>query len=356
MARRPTIEQIIAELLNRHQPIVYQSFIEAVAELRGNVVLSVFLERLERGDINAAIEALNIEPEAFSRVELAVLEAYNSGGQATVQTLPRLMDPEGQPIIFRWGVRNLPAEQAMREHAAAMVRGIAADAREGIREVLTEGLSQGQNPRETARDVVGRRSRANNMRVGGYLGLTQQQMQTVAKYRRAMEEGDVDAMRAYLTLSPNTRDRRFDRSILKAIREGRPVPAEIVQKAMTQYAERTLDLRGRVIARQETMVALAKSRDDAYQQQIDAGKLDAQEVTMTWRKTPREHPRLQHLAMDGQTVAYGSSFIAPDGTTLRYPMDPQAPVRHTLGCMCRVEYSVDFTAAALRRYRARTAA
>lgn len=350
---RKTARQIIEELLAQYQPRIQQAFLEAITELRNGVTLRIIAERLERGDIAGAIEALNIEPEAFSRVELALLEAYNGGGQATVANLPKATDPEGQPIVFRWGVRNLPAEQEMREHAAARVRDITVDAREGLRQVLSEGLARGENPNVMARDVVGRRNRASNVREGGHIGLTARQMETVARLRRDMAAGDVEGMRSYLDL--RLRDRRFDRTIRKAIEEGRPLPKEMVDRIAGQYAERALDYRGRVLARTETMTALSKSRDDAYQQQIDAGKLDAQDVTMTWRKTPRENPRLQHIAMDGQTVGFHDGFIAPDGTRLRYPHDPQAPARHTIGCMCRVDYKISFAEAALRRYRQRIA-
>lgn len=350
---RKSQRQIIEELLSRFAPRIQQAFLEAIAELRNGITLRLIAERLERGDIPGAIEALNIEPEAFSRVEIALLEAYNAGGQATVENLPRITDPEGRPIIFRWGVRNLAAEQELREHAAAMVRGITQDAREGLRTVMAEGMVRGNNPRATAREVVGHRNRATNTREGGYLGLTSQQMETVARIRRALATGDVEGMRAYLDLK--LRDKRFDRSIRKAIEEGKALSPDAVNRVAGQYAERALDYRGRVVSRHETFIALAKSRHDAFQQQIEAGKIEQQDITMTWRKTPRENPRLQHIAMAGQTVAFGEAFVAPDGTRLRYPHDPAAPARHTIGCQCRVEYSVDFAAAALRRYRAKAA-
>jgi len=39
------------------------------------------------------------------------------------------------------------------------------------------------------------------------------------------------------------------------------------------YSDKALDYRGKVIARHETMVALDKSRDDAFRQQIYEGEL-----------------------------------------------------------------------------------
>lgn len=353
MARKSS-GRILEELLEKHDPVVQQAFLKAVSDLRNAAVLRAVAARLERGDVIGAIEALNIEPAAFSRLEVAILEAYNDGGQETVGNLPKVRDPDGSPVIFRWGVRNLPAEQALRERAATMVRGITSDQRDGIREVMTDGLARGQNPWKTAREIVGKRSRANNERVGGYLGLTSRQMETATWIRRALAEGDKGALRRYLGLK--LRDKRFDRTVAKAIREGTGLPAEVVDRIAGQYANRALDYRGRVLSRHETMMALSKSQADAFSQQIASGKVDQQDITKTWKHTPRENPRVQHVAMHGQTVAFGEPFVAPDGTTLRYPHDPDAPARHTLNCLCRVEYSIDFTAGALRRYRARTAA
>jgi hypothetical protein len=351
---RKTSGQLLEELLERHDPVIQQAFLQAVSDLRNSAVLRVVAERLERGDVNGALAALNIEPEAFSRVEVAILEAYNDGGRETVGNLPKVTAPDGSPVIFRWGVRNLPAEMELRQRAAELVSGITEDQRDGIREVLTDGLARGQNPWKTAREIVGKRSRANNERVGGYLGLTSQQIETTAWIRRALAEGDKDALRRYLDLK--LRDKRFDKTVAKAIRDGAGLSAEVVDRIAGQYANRALDYRGRVLSRHETMMALSKSQADAFRQQIDAGKVDQQDITKTWKHTPRENPRQQHVAMHGQTVAFAEPFVAPDGTTLRYPHDPEAPARHTLNCMCRAEYSIDFTAGAVRRFRARTAA
>jgi hypothetical protein len=122
-------------------------------------------------------------------------------------------------------------------------------------------------------------------------------------------------------------------------------------KIVARYQERALDYRGRQVALHETRIALDKSRDDAFAQQIADGKIDPRDVTKTWRHTARPTQRDQHAAMDGQTVAYSAAFVAPDGTQIRYPHDPDAPLEHTIGCLCRVEYTVRFGASELRRFR-----
>ncbi|QKV17852.1 head morphogenesis protein [Oricola thermophila] len=350
MARK-TDAQVLEELLSKHDPAVRQAFLEAVSEISNSIILSTVTSRLEHGDISGAIEVLSLDEDAFSRVEVALLEAYNDGGQSTVDNLPRVTQPDGVPIRFSWGVRNTVAERALRDHAANMVREITADQKDGLREVLTEGLAHGDNPWSTARRIAGYRMNGSNERTGGLIGLTSRQMETVSWIRRALIEGDTVKLRRYLELK--NRDARFDRTIAKIIRDGGKLPADKADGIASRYASIALDKRAKTLARHETFLALSKSRHDAIQQQIDAGKLVASDVTMTWKHTPRENPRLQHIAMNGQKVRFGEAFTAPDGTTLRYPHDPDAPIRHTINCMCRAEYKIDHTAAAIRRYRAR---
>lgn len=99
---------------------------------------------------------MHLDTDAFAKLELAIAEAYNTGGAATVENMPRVSDPEGNRVVFRFGVRNPEAESWLRVQSSALVTRIVDDQREAIRTALTEGLSVGQNPRQTALDVVGR--------------------------------------------------------------------------------------------------------------------------------------------------------------------------------------------------------
>lgn len=354
MLKRLSQRELLEQLAADWQPQIRAAWIASLAEISSSIVLQRIIERLERGDVSGAVELLNIREEMFARVEATLLQAYNAGGQATVGTFPRVMDPSGNRILFTWGVRNLVGEQELRDHAARLVRGATQDMRRGIGEALSESLARGDNPRSALRQIVGRGrvDPRTGTRAGGLLGLTQRQMQTTSWVRQALIDGDTVRMREYLSLSPNIRDRRFDRSVAKAIREGRSFSVTDADKIAGRYAERALDYRGKVLARHETALVLDKARDDAFRQQIAEGKVDQEDITKTWFHTARPTQRDQHAAMNGQTVAYGENFTAPDGTQLRYPHDPDAPAEHTIGCFCRVEYRIDFAGRAARQFRA----
>lgn len=351
MLRRLSQREILENLALEWEKPVREAWLDAINRIRSNIVLKRIVERLERGDVAGVVRDLGIEEGVFARFENALVQAYNSGGLATVDTMPALRDPAGNRIVFSWGVRNLPAEQAMRDHAARLVTGIVTEARDGIRDVLTENLARGQSPYDAGRMIAGRLNRANGVREGGLVGLSRPQMETVARIERAMREGDIDYMRQYLGFA--NRDKRLDRTVLKAIREGRGLAPEEVERVTRLYASKALKFRGDVISRHETMMALDRSRYDAFRQQIDDGKLLVTDIVKTWKHIPRETARLQHTIMSGRSVPFDQPFIMPDGTQLQYPRDPNAPASHTLNCFCRVDYRVDHTGVLLRRYQER---
>jgi hypothetical protein len=362
---------IIEELLATYDERLRLAFLAAIDDIRNGIVLRVIVERLERGDVSGAIEAMHLDAEAFSRLELAIAEAYNAGGAATVENLPRLTDPEGNRVVFRWGLRNLPGELDIRTYAAQRVEGITEEAREGLRTILSEGLARGDNPTVTARDIVGRRSRATNTRVGGLIGLDSQQMQTADRIKQMMLANDTEAMMRYLGMTKDMigmprrellrllkgrgiklRDRRLDSAVIDAIEGKARISQEGAEKVFTRYSERALDFRGRRIALFETMTSLSKSRHDAMAQQIAAGKIDADTVTKVWRHTPQEHPRLHHQAMNDKTAKWGEQFELPNGARVSYPHAPDAPIDETIFCKCHFMFRIDYFAAVERRFRA----
>jgi hypothetical protein len=346
MLVRLTPRERFETLVQQFEPRVRAAFMEAIDDIRSNIVLRRVVERLERGDINGAIAALNLDEAAFRPLEEAIREAYNGGGVAAVENMPTLRDPEGHRVVVRFGVRNLEAETWLREHSTALVTNIVEDQRLAIRSSFEAGLARGDNPTRTAVDVAGKMNRVTGRREGGVIGLTSQQASYVDNARRQLLSGDPDEMRAYL--ERGRRDKRFDRTILKAIREGKPVPREMVDRIVGRYSDGLLKLRADTIGLNETMTALGESKDHAFRQQIARGAVAAQDVTKTWRHTPQEHPRVQHVAMQSQTVRFDKPFVAPDGTMIPYPHAVGVPARHVLGCKCFAEYKIDFVARLVR--------
>lgn len=338
------------ELLATYESRLAAAFREAIEAIHSSVVLARVIERVERGDINGAVEAIQIEPEAFSALEIALQEAFNAGGTNAVGELPKTMDPQGNRVIWRFGVRNPVAEAILRDLSSTMVTHITDDQRQGIRQALEQGLSQGLNPRSTALDVVGRQNRITGRREGGVIGLTQYQIEFIERARMHLASGDREMMNRYFELK--TRDKRFDRTVMATIRAGKPVNGEALTKVIGRLRDKNLLIRGEMLARTETMMALSSARDVAMRQQIDAGKVQEQDVTKTWRTAGDDRVRHTHRVLNGRSVGMDEVFQSPSGALLRFPGDPRAPISEISGCRCRLEYKVDYIGAVVRRYRA----
>lgn len=340
----------IDALLEMYEPRLRDAFLRAVQETVDAITLLRVVEALERRDIEAAIRAVGIDPAAFGPLQLAISDAYYAAGMGEAAGI-RARDPDGNRVVFRFGVRNIEAEEWLRSSSSALVMRITDDQVVGLRNSFAAGLARGDNPRTTALDVAGRINRATGRREGGIIGLTSPQAGYVDRARDNLLSGDPARMREYLTLS--RRDKRHDRTVLKAIREGRALTREEVSKITGRLSDSYLKLRAETIAHNETMQAMAKGRDDAIRQAVAAGKIDAETTTKTWRNASdgRVRPTHQHGSLGGQTVALDQPFISASGAQIRYPHDPQAPTSETLGCRCWVDYKMDFFARVVQRYQ-----
>jgi hypothetical protein len=352
MLKRLSSKEILLNLAAEWEATIAREWLDAISSITSAVVLKDLVAELERGNLEAAMRILNIDADLFARFEGAIVQAYNAGGQATVGSMPILRNPEGNRVVFSWGVRNTPAEQVLRQHAAGLVDGLVGEQLGNVRAVLVDGIARGQNPRQTALSLVGKINPRTRIREGGLIGLTPSSVQTLDKIYVGLRSGNEQAMRDYLGYA--LRDKRFDGHVRRALEQGGTVPADAVDRIVTAYSNRALKHRADNLALTETNIALTKAKSDAFQQQIDAGKLEAEDVTKTWGRSVSKEKRADHLAMVGQTVPFSQLFTLPDGTQCTGPHDPNLPAHHLVGCKCPPPtIEVDFTAQALRKYRAR---
>jgi hypothetical protein len=125
---------IFDQLLDKYDAALAEAFFQSIDTIKSAVTLRIVVERLERGDINGAIDTIQVEREAFPALELALADAYNSGGISLVENLPRLKDPEGNRVIFGFGVRNPDGEAFLRNHSSQLVTRITDDQKQAIRQ------------------------------------------------------------------------------------------------------------------------------------------------------------------------------------------------------------------------------
>lgn len=207
--------------------------------------------------------------------------------------------------------------------------------RNAVREVTAVGVQLGQHPRSIALDLAGRME--GRERVGGIIGLNAPQAQAVANARLNLASGNPEQMRKYLR--NERRDKRFDGIVERAIAEGKPVATADIDKIVSRYQSRLLQLRGETIARTEAGAALNFGR------QTHAENIAAEtgaEVWKRWESGPDDgQQRESHTAANGEQVRSDKPFIV-GGFELMYPCDYSqgADAGEVINCRCSVSYEI----------------
>lgn len=344
-----TLHQQLLGLIDKLTPDLERAFLEAIADIKSEIVLKEVIEALERRDVQAALDVLHINATAFRPVSEAMRAAFNEGGKLVVGAMPRLFTPAGSRVVFRWDMQNQAAEAMIRDLSSALISSIEEDTRAMVREKIEAGFAAGQGPNSIATDLAGRVSKVTGKREGGLLGITLGLSRTVENARAALAAGDVEGMKHYLTLTK--RDKRFDRTVAKAIREGKPVPAEMVRKITARLTDGYVSLRAKTVARTETLTSVMAAKHQAYMQGLDAAGRDASLVTRKWRSAGDGRVRHTHMALNATEVTgMDMPFISPSGAMMRYPGDPSmgAGAGEIINCRCDVEYNFNFAEAYAR--------
>lgn len=324
MNERVDLQRLLADL----EPKVRAAFEEAIRDHAARIDVRALTEALARGDMAEAERIANIEPrDVFPLSEM--LRGVFFGAAMLVGRRQR-----GVMGQFRFDGRQFEAEQWAAQNSARLVTRITEESRDAVREAIRGGLDASRSPQSVARDIAGRR--VGQTRVGGMVGLTGPQAASISKARAALASGDAARMRAYLDLK--LRDRRFDKLVRQAIKEGRAVKPADLDRILEAHKAKALGYRGKVIAQAETFKAAAAGRHESYRQMLTMDGVTG--ITVRWQHNLSAEPRAEHVAMNGTVVQFGQSFNFPDGTVMRYPHDEDAPARHVIGCKCVAIYRV----------------
>jgi hypothetical protein len=324
----------IGTLLDAWAPKVSEAFQQVVADIKGLIQPNHVAMRLATAGADAAVAAVPLQPALFRPLDRAMEQAFEGGGQATIEALPVVRGPEGGRISTVFDIRSPVAEAWLRDHSSTLVREIIDDQQAAIRARLVAGMEAGRNPRDIALDLIGRIDRATGRRTGGIIGLTAYQEAIVRNYAAELAQADPAALQRQL------RDLRYDGALKRAIAEGKPLTGEQITCMVSAYENRMLRHRGETIAKTETTSALYEAREEALEQAGRAGQVNPGGVRKRWKSSGGPRVRHTHQVLNGQVVSLRSSFISPSGAALRYPSDPRAPAAERINCECDVEFLV----------------
>ena len=327
--------------LNEISPTFREAFEEAVADITSTAQMASLEAAIARGDTQAALRALNLGPEFWAPLDRAMTRVFEQGAVwQLAQTFPKRGRLAGLQI--RFDGRHHRAEAWTRQNGARLVAEVAASVKEAVAQTVEDGLVAGRNPRRVALDIAGKVNRATGRREGGIIGLTGQQARYVTNAREELENLDSAYFRRKL------RDGRFDRTIAKAIREGKPLTKADIDRITARYSDSLLKHRAEVIARTEALTALNAGRQEGIMQMADGGDIPRTAIKREWLSTPDSRTRDSHSSMNRQVVGIDEPFVSPSGARMVFPGDKSldAPTSETIQCRCSFRTRVDWQAVA----------
>lgn len=340
MARKPSQRQILDALIALFVPDIRSAFMASMQDVVDRAIIGEMIEAIRRGDIVQAFRALGFSDAAMRPIVVAIERAFEQGGVMTGETFPKYLNTASGRAVFRFDVRNSRAEAWLRDKSSTLVTRLTNEALVNVRTVLDRGMIDGRNPRAVALDIIGRIDPATGRRTGGLIGLTNQQEHWVANTRRDLHELNEN----YFTRK--LRDKRFDRIVMRAIRDGKRLDNATVEKLVGRYKDNALRYRGEVIARTEAIHALNQSEYEAHRQAVDLGAVKQKDVVRIWDSSGDGRVRWSHKRLDGQRVGLDEPFISPSGARMMFPGDTSlgASGDETIMCRCRVRLKVDWLA------------
>ena len=83
----------IQAMLDKLEPEIAAAFRDAIERITSNAQLATIVGALERGDVQAVIIALRLDPVFFDPMDRAIAQAFWQGGVHALLRLPAIPDP-----------------------------------------------------------------------------------------------------------------------------------------------------------------------------------------------------------------------------------------------------------------------
>jgi len=331
----------IEKLMAEWEPKLRRAFLETFRKIRDRVEIARLTAMVRAGDIAGAVQAVGLDVAQFRPLGAALEAMFEAGGIDATAGIRVVRGPLGFRIAPVFDVRAPNADIWIRSHTTDLIRQISEDQRALIAQAMlplssgADPLLTGDTPQKIALDLVGRVSSVTRSREGGILGLTSQQAEWARRYEMELGGGIVPPDANALTRK--LRDRRFDKSIAKAIRENAPLPEKTRQAMIAAYRNRTLRYRADTIALNEASTGLHQAQVEAWDQAVGRGAVAADKVKRFWITAGDDHVRPLHRkvpGMNAEGVGLHQEFQTPKGPAMQpgWRFDP--------GCRCRVRVRV----------------
>ena len=306
-----TSEQVrLQTLLDKSEMFIQREFIKFLTTLRSDAVLKQFNDALESNDINKVYDIINSHVIVFANT-IPLLFSQVAAAEAVIYVSQ--LKNVGMGIGF--DPTNPRAAEKVRQARFDIIRGLNLQQRQATQQAIARAFETGFNPRIVAREI--RNS----------IGLTAQQESAVNNYRAMLQSRNSDALQREL------RDRRFDRTVSRSIRDETPLTAAQIDIMTNAYRRNMLAFRTETIARTQAVRATSEARQESLVQVMDF-IAETHEAIREWDWTDDDRTRDHHRHMMVARAGLTTPFVDGLGNTLMFPGDPSAPAASTANCRC----------------------
>lgn len=304
------LERLEALLLTM-EASVRRAFRDFIRNVNDDTVLRRLTDLIETGRTDDALKIVNSYIERMANV---VPSIYQIVGEATAAELAATAGE--QILAIGFNPAHPRAAELVRASRLSLIAEMTNEQRLATRQAIAASFEQGTGTAGMARAF--RNS----------IGLNSQQVAWLTSYENRLRSLDPKAMGMEL------RDKRFDRTIRRAIERGQPLTTKQIDSMTERYRARALQYRSEMIARTEAGRATSEAQQESLEQMLEQTGMDQRRVVRVWHATRDKRTRDWHASMDKQQVGLTEQFIDGNGNRLKYPRDPAAPAETVVACRC----------------------
>ena len=295
-----------------------RTFLAAIDRLADRIDVREIVRLLRENRVSEAIAVVNaaMVQNGLVPVGAAFSEAVLTAGRAAAAAIRGIRSLGNIEVAFR--LTNPRTMEFLNRYEMGLIRQMTDESLANVRRVITGGVDSGRNPRDIARDVR------------AHIGLTRRQSQIVQNYRANLQSLDARA------LGRELRDRRYDKTVQRAIAAGEPLKPEKIEQLVQAYERRWLKHRAETIARTEALRALNIGNHEGWSQAAESGQFPEDKIVRKWVFTHDSRTRDWHRnipALNPGGVGLKEPFKSDLGPIL-HPGDPSAPPANTINCRC----------------------
>lgn len=302
--------------MRKLEPKFKKAFQEGLNNIADEISLRDIEEAIAMGNVSGASRMISelIVGRSFFTFQRLIQEAVQEGGDLAARWALK------DGVNFQFNVTHSNTARFIRNYQYIKVQDFTDSLHRTVTQIIQDGVEAGVNPRQIANQLP------------KDIGLLPKHIKAAKNYRKMLESLDRDFLTRAL------RDGRYDRTVLRAISEGKPLSKEMIDKMVERYKERSLRWRRETIARTEALKLVNEGNIKFWENLMEDGEVREEQLVKTWVNTKDGRTREAHRTLPSKNPEYipwGASFESSKGP-IRYPHDPKAQPSNTINCRCTI--------------------